>query len=397
MKAILILLLITAAFAGLSCGGDPEGGGIATPTPQPKAANTPAPLEVMARGPLAEVMAVLPASVADSGVWFSNPAPALALAGVEPARTPEEWESYTPEQQSTYESANEGIPRSKMYSTMRQGYPDWDETFGFGAWDVSAMSETGGMPWQGFEVNLLLGEFDPAEVTKKLLALGYEQRSHSGGEFLTLPEGVRPELGWLRHITFNSEMRNVLVEEERLTTAPSEAEMQEILATRAGDTPSLMDQPAFGDLASLAPDPLFAAILDRQAVPEPEEIVAMTPPERPEVWGDVGNWEALSSVYSRPSPDTKRVAFSLWYAELAGAEAGAAELERRFNPQGPYPFQEGPYMFGFCATWQIQVSPASTGTTVEIACQAEEDPDTRGFGDMAHGGLVGGWLGFMTE
>lgn len=74
-----------------------------------------------------------------------------------------------------------------------------------------------------------------------------------------------------------------------------------------------------------------------------------------------------------------------------------AELQRRFNRQEPHPSQEGPYMFGFCAAWQIQVFPASTGTVVEIACQVGEGLATTGFGDMAHSGLVGGLLDFMME
>ena len=111
--------------------------------------------------------------------------------------------------------------------------------------------------------------------------------------------------------------------------------MQELLSTRAGDTSSLMDHAAFGDLASLAPAPLFAVVLDRQVVPGPEDMGLPNPPERPEEWGAMGNWEALSAVLSRPSPDLKRVAFSLWYAELTEAQKDAAELSRRLNPSEP--------------------------------------------------------------
>ena len=197
-------------------------------------------------------------------MWYSNEALALALAGVEPARTGEEWESWTREQQDAYYSTTSGVRTNSMYYSMWQSYPDWDETFGFGAWDTGAMAETGANPKKDakynvllgtFNVQILLGRFDTAWVNSKLLDFGYERRSHLGVEYLTLPQGVSPKSGWLSKITLDSDMRNVLVGERSLVTAPSEERMEELLTVRAGETPSLMDHAAFGDLASLAPDP----------------------------------------------------------------------------------------------------------------------------------------------
>ena len=64
------------------------------------------------------------------------------------------------------------------------------------------------------------------------------------------------------------------------------------------------------------------------------------PLDRQEGWGDAGNWKALSAVFSRQSPDVMRVAYSLPYAELAEAEEGAAEIQRRFKPQEFHLFRE---------------------------------------------------------
>ena len=375
------------------------------PTPQPPDASTPVPEPPDASAPapfpeaeefswLVDVMAVLPASVADSGVWFSDPAPALALAGVEPARTTEEWESWTDEQRRAYWDARAGILGSGILYTMRQSGVDWDETFGFGAWDVSAMAETGEMEWAGFQFDVLLGSFDPVAVNQELLALGYVKQSHPGGEYLTLPEGIRLESDWLRQITVNSHMRNVLVQERTVITAPSEKKMQEVLSARAGESPSLMDHAAFSDLASLAPAPLFAVILDRQVLP-PAEGMGVGTREQPEEWGETGNWEALSGVYNRPSPDLKRIAYSLWYAELTEAQEGAAELSRRFNPPEPSELRDELFIYEYCAFWQIEASSTPNGAVVEIACQIEASEHPDNLGALMHSALVSGLLEFM--
>ena len=277
MKAILLLVL--SALLYVACGGDPAGG--AASAPQPVIKGTPAPLKTEEIDWRTSVVAVLPASVADSGVWFSNEARALALAGVEPARTGAEWESWTHEQQDVQIAAARGLRNNAMHSSMWYSYPDWDETFGFGAWDTGSVAETGANPEKDAEVNILLGtfnvqillgRFDTAWVNGKLLDFGYEKRNHPGVEYLTLPEDVMPDSDWLHKITLDSDMRNVLVQERSLITAPSEERMEEVLAARAGEIPSLMDHAAFGDLASLAPDPLFAAVLDRQSMRGREEL-----------------------------------------------------------------------------------------------------------------------------
>ncbi len=409
MKAIL-LLLVLSTLATVACpGGDPEGSGDAA-LPQPIVKGTLAPLEVEELDWLVDVMAVLPASVADSGVWFSNRARALALADIQPARTGKEWESWTREQQEAYYAATSGVPENAMHFSMWHSYPDWDETFGFGAWDTGAMAETGANPEKDAEVNILLGtfnvqillgRFDTAWINRKLLDFGYEKRSHLGVEYLTLPEDVRPDSDWLHKITLDSDVRNVLVQEQSLITAPSEERMEELLASRAGEASSLMDHAAFGDLSSLAPDPLFAAILDRQSVPGREEFSRSmglaVPLEQPEGRGDVGNWEALSAVYSRPSPDLTRVAFSLWYAELAEAEAGAAELSRRFSRQALSGSDDGFVLLINCAAWQVETLKAPTGGVVEISCQVDEGEHSDGLVATMHGALNQGLLGFMIE
>lgn len=402
-----VFLLFISTFAGFACTGEDPEGGSPVPAPQPTAESTLAPLEPEEIDWLVDVMAVLPASVADSGVWFANPALAVALEDIQPARTREEWESWTPEQQQAYWDARAGIPGISISHSMRYSSPDWDDTFGFGAWDTAAMAETGANPQRDAEVNILLGRFnvqmllgrfDPARVTQKLLDFGYERRSHLGAEYLTLPEDVRPKPDWVSQVMLDRKMRNLLVQERSLITAPTEERMQELLSARAGETPSLMDHAAFGDLASIAPDPHFAAILDRQSVRGQEEMGLASPLERPDEWGKMGRWEALSAVFSRPSPGLKRIAFSLWYADLTEAQKDAAELALRFNPSEPSDFHTMLYLTEVCAdSWQIETISTPKGAVLEVACQAEEGQAFEDLGPMMNSALSGGTIGVLTE
>ena len=401
MKALLTLFVL-AALASIACGGEP-----ADTTPVVR--GTPAPLEAEEIDWLADVVAVLPASVAETGVWYSNPARALALAAVKPARTGAEWDSWPREQQETYYDVTTGVRTNSMYYSMRQSYPNWDEAFGFGAWDTGAMAETGANPEKDakvniilgtFNVQILLGRFDTAWVHRKLLDFGYEKRSHLGVAYLSLPEDVRPKSDWLHKITLDLSMRTVLVGERSIITAPNEERMEELLAVRAAEVSSLMDHAAFGDLASLAPDPLFAAVLARQSVRGREELSQSMglaePLEPPEGRGDAGNWKALSAVYSRPSPGVTRVAFSLWYSDTAEAEASAAELGRRFS-RGGLSASGDSYLLINCAGWQVETLDTPNGAVVEIACQVEGGEHVGGLVATMHGALDQGAIGFIVE
>ena len=66
MKALLVLSVL-ATLACIACGGDPA-------DTVPVVKGTPAPLNAEELDWLTGVVAVLPASVADSGVWYSSPA-----------------------------------------------------------------------------------------------------------------------------------------------------------------------------------------------------------------------------------------------------------------------------------------------------------------------------------
>ena len=417
MKAILgaAILIITGGLTGVGCAGETPGPSEVAGAGASRAQVAPTPLspnrftvDQTANPPVApgqesdwltEILMLLPASVSETGVWLSNPIPPLEYAGLRPARGHEEWMSWTPEQQQDYQDARAGIPNSGIHYTMTQSYPDWDETFGFGAWDVGAMAETGEMQWEGFQVNVLTGEFDADRINGKLLGLGYESRKHRGGTYLALPEGDRLDLDWLPQVVVNSDMRNVLALERAVLTAPTAGSMEELLSVRAGEIPSLAEQPAFGDLVSILSEPLFVSILDRSAVKNGEDMRSMgIALERPDRWGSAGNWEALIASYSRPSPESQKITVALWYEEMADGQEAVPEFVRRFKQADPSEFSAEWYLQEVCSDfWEIGASNVPSGAVLTISCQIDSGPSSESLGSLMHSAFVEGSLGFLLN
>ncbi|MDE2937639.1 MAG: hypothetical protein OXR67_01785 [Chloroflexota bacterium] len=343
------------------------------------------------------MMDKLPISAATTGVWAASPARALEFAGLEPARSAEEWLERTPEQHEEYQRAQEGMPNSYLQNTMRQHHAEWEDAFGFGPWYTDAMAETGEVIFAGFELNVLTGQFNTEQVKQKLLSLGYETRAHLGEEYLAVPEGGRPNLDSpLRHLV-NPNVRNVFTDGTILLTAPDTARIEELLSVRAGEALSLGRHPAFGDLAAILPDPFFVSILSRKAVVEPEHPPFREYEPRPD-WGNVGNWEVLSAAFSRPSPETRKITVSLWYQGLPGAQAAAGELERRFrsfNPPQPNPMVS---LQDRCLEhWKAEATGAPGGAVVTVSCQLGADASSEGLGSLLWNVLDDGTLAFLVN
>ena len=349
------------------------------------------------------MMDALPSSAAATGVWLSNPARALEFAGLEPAKSAEELISRTPEQHEEFGKARAGVPNSGLGNVMRQHYADWETTFGFGIWDVRAMAETGEMWWAVFEVNLLTGEFDQAMVKEKLLDLGYVTRTHAGQEYLSVPEGTRPDFEsplsdqLPMNFIVNSNVRNVFTDGGILLTAPNAGGMEELLSVRAGEAPSLGQHPAFGDLVLTLPDPFFIAILSRKAVLEPEH-----PPfreyETPAGWGDLGDWKAMAAAYSRPSPEAHEITLALWYEGSPGAREAAAALEKRFKTFDPPEPDLMIFLQEACdERWKTEIEEAPRGTVLSFSCQLESGPGSERLGELMFSTLVEGTLAFLAS
>ena len=346
---------------------------------------------------LTNIVDSLPLSVAESGVWTSNPVAALESAGLQPPRNAEEWMSWTPERHEAYWEARNGTLETGMQGTMRQFYPDWDETFGFGVWDFNAMAETGEMEWAGFEINVLTGQVDPAKVKEKLLYLGYETRVLQGLEYLALPEGTRPDIDWTPLVVVNGNVRNVFADGHTLLTAPTAERLEQLLLVRVGEIPSLGRHPAFGDLVLTTPDPLFTAILSRKAALEPEHPRFRQYEPQPD-WESVGEWTAIAVAFSRPSPEAGKMTLSLWYQGMAEAQGASGELLRRFrtfHPENPEPFV---FLQEFCVDhWKTEAVASPRGAVLTISCQRESRPSSHLLGRAMVSALVEGTLAFLVS
>ncbi len=171
------------------------------------------------------------------------------------------------------------------------------------------------------------------------------------------------------------------------------------MSVRAGGTPSLAEDPACGDLGFSMSYPLSVSILNRRLVSAPERAdLGVGSFERPDEWGSLGGWEALSASFSRPSPELQRIAFSLWYAELADAQEAVPELSRRFGPLDPSESGLSLYMHVICPVyWQSEAFSASRGAILEVSCQVKEGPSSEGLGSMMHSMLADGTLGFLVN
>ena len=346
---------------------------------------------------LTDIADALPLGVADSGVWISNPAAALELAGLRPAEGDEEWLSWTPGQHEEYEKAQHGIPDTAIYNVMMQFGPRWEHTFGFGSWDVMVMAETGEMEWAGFELNLLSGQFDRGQVREKLLGLGYQVRSYAGLQYLTLPEGTRVDLDWISAGVVNANVRSVFTDGQTLLTAPTAERLEGLLSVRIGEMPSLGHHPAFSDLVVTMPDPLFIAILSRKAVLEPEHprFRQFKPLSG---WGSLGEWKAMSAGFSRTSPEADRISVSLWYENKARAQEAAGEMTRRFktfqSEQANRPLDE---LQGLCEDhWHTEVLDSSKGAVLSVSCELDSGPASRSLGGLLLNILFDGTLAFLV-
>ena len=332
---------------------------------------------------ITDAMDSFPVSVSARGLWLSNPAGVLELHGLEPADSLGEWLKRTPEQHEEYQLARQGLVNTDLKNTMRQFSPEWEEVFGFGAWDVATMAETGEVVWAGFGLNRLTGELDPGGVEEKLLSLSYETETYAGQRYLAVPEGQSPDIqGPLRH-KVNSNVRYVFPDAQVLLTAPNREGMEELLSVRAGLSPSLGQDPAFGDLVFTLSETFFVAVLSRKAPLEPGH-ESFRHYERPQEWESLGQWTAMSASFSHPSAEARIITVSLWYEDLADAQRGSEELSNRFVSFHPEVLKPVVFLQQFCLDhWKTTVVESPRGAVLSVSRQPLS-------GDLTH--LVGSSL-----
>ena len=160
------------------------------------------------------------------------------------------------------------------------------------------------------ELNLLLGEFDPDRVAERLDDLGYRKEHLADQVYYVLPRGAGDNASHSQLMYIIHDARAIFVQQSLLVAAPRGEMVAEFLAVRAGNSPSLLEDPAFASLAWSLEDSLFTALLSRSSVLMPEHPDPTEHPPPLEDWGRLGDWEALGMGYIR-SQEVRRSACPL--------------------------------------------------------------------------------------
>lgn len=312
---------------------------------------------------LRRALALLPMSFEEEGIWFSNFGQALDVAGVPRPGSWEELGSWPDAEVEKYRKALGGIYGPNLIMVMRQT-PEWSDGMGFSQFDVDASVATGEDYTWPFGTSVHLGRFDADLVRDHLGTLGYQTRA---GEVLSLDiDAVARSRDPVHRAIYNSRALWVSVTEEVLVVSPDTEPMAQVLATGAGESPSLDESDPFSRVASALSDPLRAAILPRQMVLEPKSArpVDFEPPAE---WASLQEWDLFGAGYGRTA-DVVTNHIVLHYPQPEWAGLDAAELPRRVEHfleelERDRPVRE------FCRSWESAVTVYDTGSVLTVTCE----------------------------
>ena len=334
---------------------------------------------------VAELMDSLPASMSSRGVWFANFGKAFRESAVNPPGSLSEPAAVIPEHLVKHRDARQGVYGSALLNIMAQHEPVWEDTFGFGGHHVDVVASSGDTLWDDSETNLMVGEFDPQEVSDALGGLGYDTVSYSGLDYWLLPDGVSPSVPKPLGALVRHNIRAVYAEADLLAASPNGEQVAGIVAVRAGEAPSLSEDRAFSSLALVLGDPLSVILLSRKSVLTPQNPFPREYLPQPIGWNPLGEWEALGLSYSRTPGETQEGRIALWYPDGSFAEKGAGELLNRITS---YEFPPEPPGFMFLqesceGMWEARtVSFPSAGGVAVVSCRIPRGGESQNMGAM---------------
>ena len=316
---------------------------------------------------LHRALALLPLSFEGEGIWFSNFRQALDVAGVPNPGSFEELMSRPEAEGERYRKALGGIYGPNLIQVMRQT-PEWGDGFGFSQFDVEASIATGELYTWPTDTSVHLGRFDADLVRVHLDALGYQIDSIGDHEV----HSIDLRTAWERRSNpthraiYNSYSVQISVTDDVLVVSPDEDSMAQVLATKAGDSPSLEESESFSRVASALSDPLRAAILPKKMVLEPKAArpVDFDPP--PE-WVSLQEWDLFGAGYGRTA-DVVTNHLVLHYPQPEWAELDAAELPRRVE-HFLEELERGRPVREFCRSWEPAVTVYDTGSVLTVTCE----------------------------
>ena len=361
-------------------------------TPAPTATSVPTePPEDLATSRLLDTLERLPLSFKDKGVWFNHVGRALELARAPQPRSSEEYLALGEAERAAYREALRGSAPSGFLIGMRTRIQGYEETFGFGSFDVDLAVTTGENSLHPLQPNFLEGEFDESLIRQRLVDLGYQERAAGGRTYYAIREDYEIDSSDpASRLAITSIVNRLFVGDGVLIGAPSTDLMTSILEAWAGAAPSLAEDPAFSSLARALEDPLAAALLTRSVAlkllptSEPQPFESLEEYEKPPEWGSLHLWEVLG-VGAGEDSEGRWMAFSLYYSNPDAAAADAEELVRRMEgyttlvPQ-LYPTSEGLAEWPehplnkSCQSLLPNVQSDDRGSTLTVRCPLTDGP-----------------------
>lgn len=377
---VCILVIIAALACGPAAPPTQTPGGLQS-TPLPTATGSGTSPYAVADSRLVELLEKMPLSIKERGLWFGDNERALELANAPQPRSLEEIRALGDEEVEDYVNALGNVVQVAGFGRFQGQLQEWTETFGLNYFGIARGARTGGDSRHPHVLAYVEGDFDPATVRQRLLALDYERREAAGLAYYAVPKDFHQLSNPAARLTMNS-MDHVFIGEGVLMAAPATGilvdAMVEALKVRAGAAPSMADEPPVLGIARSLGNPLSAVILTRPSVLEPGYLPALFY-DKPTDWGTLNEWELFAAGY-RVSEGSRWLTISLYYPDPGHATEDADELERRIpsyvtvvpqlpgaSPQLAAGWPEKPYD-QMCGPLTSSTSNPGVGSILTVRC-----------------------------
>ena len=262
---------------------------------------------------------------------------------------------------------------------MRESPPAWKEKFGLDLFSLKSTASVGTISRFPLSPAVLIGEFSDSEITRKLLNLGYEQKTYKGKAYYA----IRNDFGAsLRDSALElSSANRVFVDKEVVAVSPETASIEEFLDVTVGETRPLRDKPlALAAFESLG-ETFVAALLTRTGVFNP---VGQTPLtyEKPPDWGNLGPWNILAGG-SGVRDGHPFFAFSIVFDDPNAADSNVDEVKARVEhyqtivaqrfPENSVLIEKWPKrpLDEACSTISINALSWTYGSAITLHCQTQ--------------------------
>jgi hypothetical protein len=266
----------------------------------------------------------------EDDVWFINFGKAKQIYGGEDVNTIEEYKDLPDERRKALSNA-----------MMETGglFPNWrsqeelSSVVGFDGLTPDRIINIGVVPPRNFSI--LEGNFDEELITGKLTEQGYSKTNYGSYPYYVIGEDFNISLSSPLGRLVMASMNRLAVLNDTIVASPATEYVTGIFDAMAGDTPSVIDNPACRALADSLGDVLTAVVTI------PARIVQIIPPENivgdvsfdfdiPDDWGTLHEYDMAALGY-RAEGEKRFLVIALYYNDAGSAEADGAEIVKRME------------------------------------------------------------------